>query len=110
MAIAIYGTMTLLYIASGSGFERLTRYMILGFLPFYGLVALAAIKLRRQAPLASGQYAMPLYPLPVAGMLLYVVCGLASGAIGDPVAAVGGVVILLAGALVFEVWRRTAAN
>ena len=110
VAIAIYGTMTLLYIASGSGFERLTRYMILGFLPFYGLVALAAIKLRRQAPLASGQYAMPLYPLPVAGMLLYVVCGLASGAVGDPVAAAGGVVILLAGALVFEVWRRTAAK
>ena len=110
VAIAIYGTMTLLYIASGSGFERLTRYMILGFLPFYGLVALAAIKLRRQAPLAPGQYAMPLYPLPVAGVMLYVVCGLASGALGDPVAAAGGVVILLVGAVVFEVWRKTATK
>lgn len=106
VAIAIYGAMIMLYIASGSGFERLTRYMILGFLPFYGLVALAAVRLRRRAPLAPGQYAMPLYPLPVAGLLLYVACGLASGFLGDPVAAVGGVVILAAGAAVFEVRRR----
>ena len=108
IAIAIYGTMTMLYIASGSGFERLTRYMILGFLPFYGLAAIAAVMLRRRAPLAPGQYAMPLYPLPVAGMLLYVGCGLASGLLGDPVAAAGGVVILVAGAIVFEIRRRLA--
>lgn len=106
VAIAIYGTMTMLYIASGSGFERLTRYMILGFLPFYGLVAVAAVLLRRRAPLAPGQYAMPLYPLPVVGMLLYVACGLASGALGDPLAAVGGLAILAVGAAVFEVRRR----
>lgn len=110
VAIAIYGTMTMLYIASGSGFERLTRYMILGFLPFYGLVAVAAVRLRRRTPLAPGQYAMPLYPLPVLGMLLYVACGLASGALGDPVAAAGGVVILVLGALVFEVRRRILLN
>lgn len=106
VAIAIYGAMTLLYIASGSGFERLTRYMILGFLPFYGLVAVAAILLRRRAPLAPGQYTMPFYPLPVAGMLLYVGCGLATGLLGDPVAAAGGVIILVVGAGVFEIWRR----
>jgi APA family basic amino acid/polyamine antiporter len=108
VAIAIYGVMTLLYIASGSGFERLTRYMILGFLPFYGLVAVAAILLRRRAPLAPGQYAMPLYPLPVAGMLLYVLCGLATGFLGDPAAAAGGLVILAVGAVVFEIRRRVA--
>jgi amino acid transporter len=106
VAIAIYGTMTLLYIASGSGFERLTRYMILGFLPFYGLVALGAVLLRRRQPIPPGQYAMPLYPLPVAGMLLYVLCGLATGFLGDPVAAAGGLIILVAGATVFEIWRR----
>lgn len=109
VAIAIYGTMTLLYIASGSGFEQLTRYMILGFLPFYGLAALAAVRLRRRAPLAPGQYAMPLYPLPVAGMLLYVGCGLASGLLGDPRAAAGGVAILVVGAIVFELRRKLAA-
>lgn len=109
IAIAIYGAMTLLYIASGSGFERLTRYMILGFLPFYGLAAIAAVRLRRRAPVAPGDYAMPLYPLPVAGMLLYVGCGLASGLLGDPVAAAGGVGILAVGALVFEVRRRFIA-
>ncbi len=106
VAIALYGTMTLLYIASGSGFERLTRYMILGFLPFYGLVAVAAVLLRRRAAPAPGAFAMPLYPLPVVGMLVYVVCGLASGVLGDPVASAGGVGILVAGALVFEVRRR----
>lgn len=106
VAIAIYGTMTLLYIASGSGFERLTRYMILGFLPFYGLVALGAVLLRRRQPIPPGQYAMPLYPLPVVGMLLYVLCGLATGFLGDPVAAAGGLIILVAGATVFEIWRR----
>jgi amino acid transporter len=109
VAIAIYGTMTMLYLASGSGFERLTRYMILGYLPFYGLVAVGAVVLRRRAPLAPGQYAMPLYPLPVAGLLLYVACGLASGFIGDPVAAGGGLVILAAGGAVHFLWRRSAA-
>jgi APA family basic amino acid/polyamine antiporter len=108
VAIAIYGTMTMLYIASGSGFERLTRYMILGFLPFYGLAAIAAVLMRRRAPLQPGQYAMPLFPLPVIGMLLYVLCGLASGLLGDPVAALGGILILAAGALVFEFRRRFA--
>jgi len=106
VAIAIYGTMMMLYIASGSGFERLTRYMILGFLPFYGLVAIGAVLLRRKQPIAPGQYAMPLYPLPVVGMVLYVLCGLATGFLGDPVAAAGGLVILVAGATVFEIWRR----
>lgn len=110
VAIALYGTMTLLYIASGTGFERLTRYMILGFLPFYGLVAFAAIRLRRRRPVAAGDYAMPWYPLPVVGMLLYVVCGLASGFLGDPVAAAVGVVILAVGAVVFEVRRRVSAR
>ena len=108
VAIAIYGTMTMFYLASGSGFERLTRYMILGFLPFYGLVAVGAVRLRQRAPIASGQYAMPLYPLPVAGMLAYVLCGLASGFLGDPAAAGGGLVILAVGAVVHFLWRRTA--
>lgn len=106
VAIAIYGTMTMLYLASGTGFERLTRYLILGFTPFYGLAAIAAVLQRRRAPLQPGQFAMPLYPLPVAGMLLYVVCGLASGVLGDPVAAAGGVAILVVGVAVFEVRRR----
>lgn len=106
VAIAIYGTMTMLYLASGTGFERLTRYLILGFTPFYGLAAIAAVLQRRRAPLQPGQFAMPLYPLPVVGMLVYVGCGLASGFLGDPVAAAGGVVILVVGAAVFEVRRR----
>lgn len=106
VAIAIYGTMMLLYIASGSGFERLTRYMILGYLPFYGLIAIGAVLLRRRQPIAPGQYAMPLYPLPVVGMVLYVLCGLTTGFLGDPVAAAGGLIILVAGATIFEIWRR----
>jgi basic amino acid/polyamine antiporter, APA family len=105
VAIAIYGTITLLYIASGSGFERLTRYMILGFLPFYGLVAMAAIQGRRAAPAGAGGYRMPLYPLPVVLMLGYVACGIASGFAGDPLAAAGGLVILAAGGLVSLLWR-----
>lgn len=108
VAIAIYGTITLLYIASGSGFERLTRYMILGFLPFYGLVAIAALLARRRAPRQPGDYAMPLFPLPVIFMLLYVLCGIASGFAGDLFASLGGLVIIAAGALVYEVFRRRA--
>jgi amino acid transporter len=108
VAIGIYGTMTLLYIGSGAGFEWLTRYLILGFTPFYGLAAIAAVIQRRRAPLQPGQFAMPLYPLPVVGMLLYVVCGLASGFLGDPVAACGGIVILILGTVVFEVRQRLA--
>jgi APA family basic amino acid/polyamine antiporter len=106
VAIAIYGVMVMVYIASGSGFERLTRYMVLGFLPFYGLVALAAVKARRQGPPAAGLYSMPLYPLPVGLMLVYVLCGIASGFAGDPVAALGGVAILAAGAIAYEFFRR----
>jgi positive regulator of sigma E activity len=49
---------------------------------------------------------MPLYPLPVVFMLLYVACGLASGFAGDVVAACGGVGILVAGVLAYEVFRR----
>ncbi len=109
VAIAIYGAMTMIYIASGSGFERLTRYMILGYLPFYGLVAVAAVLARRRAPPVAGQFAMPLYPLPVVLMLLYVVCGIASGFAGDLFAALGGVAILGAGALAYEVFRRSRA-
>jgi amino acid transporter len=115
VAIAIYGVMMMAYIASGSGFERLTRYMVLGYLPFYGLVALAAIKARR-ATAGSGDrsqvrpgYQMPLYPLPVAMMLLYVVCGLASGFAGDLVAACGGLGILAAGLVAYEAFRRRRA-
>jgi hypothetical protein len=84
--------------------------MILGFLPFYGLVAAGAVRLRRRHPIAAGQYAMPLYPLPVAGLLLYVLCGLLTGFLGDPVAAAGGVIILAVGAGAFELWRRTGAR
>jgi hypothetical protein len=49
---------------------------------------------------------MPLYPLPVVLMLVYVACGIASGFAGDPVAALGGVVILAAGAIAYEFFRR----
>ncbi len=110
VAIAIYGGMTMLYIASGSGFERLTRYMILGFLPFYGLVAIAAILARRRSPLAPGGYAMPLYPLPVVLMLGYVACGIASGFAGDFAASLGGLVIIGCGAIIFEITRHRAKS
>jgi basic amino acid/polyamine antiporter, APA family len=105
VAIAISGTMTMLYIASGSGFERLTRYKILGFLPFYGLVAIAAVLARRRSPPAAGAFAMPLYPLPVVLMLGYVVCGIASGFAGDTVASLGGLAIIGAGAVVYQFAR-----
>jgi APA family basic amino acid/polyamine antiporter len=110
VAIAIYGVMVMIYIASGTGFERLTRYMILGYLPFYGLVAMAAVRARRRSPPAAGQFAMPLYPLPIGLMLLYVTGGIASGFAGDPVAACGGIGILGAGALAYEVFRRRPAR
>ncbi len=106
VAIAIYGTMTMLYIASGSGFERLTRYMILGFLPFYGLVAIAAVLARRRSAPVAGNYSMPLYPLPVVLMLGYVACGIASGFAGDFMASLGGLVIIGSGALLYELFRR----
>mgnify|MGYP001564990035 FL=1 len=106
VAIAIYGTMTMLYIASGSGFERLTRYMILGFLPFYGLVAIAAVLARRRSAPVAGNYSMPLYPLPVVLMLGYVACGIASGFAGDFMASLGGLLIIGSGALIYEIFRR----
>ena len=109
VAIAIYGTMTMLYIASGTGFERLTRYMILGFLPFYGLVAIAAIRARRRPASATGGYAMPLYPLPVVFMLLYVACGIGTGFAGDCVASLGGLLIIGSGALVYQLTLRRAS-
>lgn len=105
VAIAIYGVMLMAYIASGTGFERLTRYMVLGYLPFYGLVALAALRQRRRSGAPAG-YRMPLYPLPVVLMLVYVACGLASGFAGDLGAALGGLAILAGGALAYEVFRR----
>ena len=49
---------------------------------------------------------MPLYPLPVVLMLLYVGCGLASGFAGDPFAAFGGLGILVAGVVAYEGFRR----
>ena len=109
VAIAIYGGMTMLYIASGTGFERLTRYMILGFLPFYGLVAVAAVLARRRSPSADGGYRMPAYPLPVVLLLLYVACGIASGFAGDFVASAGGLLIIGSGAVVYELTRRRPA-
>jgi APA family basic amino acid/polyamine antiporter len=104
IATLLYGGMTMVYIASGSGFERLTRYMVLGFLPFYGLVAVAAILGRRRG--APAGYAMPLYPLPVLLMLGYVACGIASGFAGDPWASAGGLVIIGAGVIVHAVMTR----
>lgn len=109
VAIAIYGAMTMLYIASGSGFERLTRYMILGFLPFYGLVAIAAWRARRHTPTTSTGYRMPLYPLPIVLMLVYVVCGIASGFAGDAGASLGGLLIIGAGAIIYQITRRRMA-
>lgn len=110
VAIAIYGTITMLYVASGSGFERLTRYMILGFLPFYGLVAIAAVLARRRSPPAAGEYAMPLYPVPVILMLLYVACGIASGFAGDFAASLGGLLIIGTGALVYQAFLKNTAR
>jgi hypothetical protein len=81
--------------------------MILGFLPFIGLVAIAAVLARRRG--APTTFSMPLYPLPVVFMLAYVVCGITSGFIGDLQAALGGVAIIGAGAIVYEVVRRTKA-
>ena len=52
---------------------------------------------------------MPLYPLPVVLMLVYVACGLASGFSGDFFAACGGLVIIAAGAVVYQVVRRRPA-
>ena len=87
------------------------RYMVLGYLPFYGLVALDAIKARRGEHRSADQggYRMPLYPWPVVLMLLYVACGLASGFAGDPFAACGGIGILIAGVLAYEGFRRRKA-
>ena len=106
VAIGIYGTMIMLYIASGSGFEQLTRYKILGFLPFYGLVAIAAVLARRRSAPAPGAFSMPLYPLPVVLMLAYVVCGIASGFAGDAMASLGGLAIIAAGAVVYQFTRH----
>jgi amino acid transporter len=106
VAIGIYGTLIMLYIASGTGFEQLTRYMILGFLPFVGLVAIAAILARRRSPRATPAFSMPLYPLPVVLMLAYVVCGIASGFAGDWKASLGGLAIIGSGAIVYEIVRR----
>jgi basic amino acid/polyamine antiporter, APA family len=108
VAIAIYGTLIMLYIASGTGFEQLTRYMILGFLPFVGLVAIAAVLARRRSPRAAGAFSMPLYPLPVILMLAYVVCGIASGFAGDWKSSLGGVIIIGSGAVVYEIVKRKA--
>jgi hypothetical protein len=83
--------------------------MILGFLPIYGLVALAAILARRRATSPLTGYVMPLYPLPVVFMLLYVACGVASGFAGDLVASLGGLAIIGSGAIVYEFTRRTPA-
>jgi basic amino acid/polyamine antiporter, APA family len=107
VAIAIYGGLVMAYIASGGGFERLTRYMVLGLLPFYALAACAAVVARRRGVAGpQGAFPMPLYPLPVVLMLVYVACGLASGLAGDFVAACGGLVIIAAGAVVYQVVRR----
>ena len=53
--------------------------------------------------------ARSVYPLPVVLVLLYVVGGIASGFAGDLFAALGGVAILGAGALAYEVFRRSRA-
>ena len=105
VATLAYGGLTVTYIASGGGFETLTRYMILGFLPIYGLVAFAAILARRRGRPAV--FAMPLYPWPVILMLVYVVAGLASGFAGDAAAAAGGLCLMAAGVGVHALWSRT---
>jgi amino acid transporter len=105
VATLAYGGLTVTYIASGGGFETLTRYMILGFLPIYGLVAFAAILARRRGRPAV--FAMPFYPWPVILMLVYVVAGLASGFAGDAAAAAGGLCLMAAGVGVHALWSRT---
>jgi len=105
VATLAYGGLTAAYIASGGGFETLTRYMILGFLPIYGLVAFAAILARRRGRPAV--FAMPFYPWPVILMLVYVLAGLASGFAGDAAAAAGGLCLMAAGVGVHAVWTRT---
>jgi APA family basic amino acid/polyamine antiporter len=104
VATLAYGGLTATYIASGGGFETLTRYMILGFLPIYGLVAFAAILARRRGRAAV--FAMPFYPWPVILMLVYVVAGLASGFAGDAAAAAGGLCLMAAGVAVHALWSR----
>lgn len=104
VATLAYGGLTVTYIASGGGFETLTRYLILGFLPLYGLVAFAAILARRRGRPAV--FAMPLYPWPVILMLVYVVAGLASGFAGDAAAAAGGLCLMAAGVGVHALWSR----
>jgi APA family basic amino acid/polyamine antiporter len=106
VATLAYGGLTVTYIASGGGFETLTRYMVLGFLPIYGLVAFAAILARRRGRPAV--FAMPFYPWPVILMLVYVVAGLASGFAGDAAAAAGGLCLMAAGVGVHALWSRAS--
>ena len=72
------------------------------------LYAQTNLQLYRQ--LAADGYAMPLYPLPVVLMLLYVLCGIASGFAGDFVASAGGLVIIASGAVVYQLSRRNRAS
>jgi hypothetical protein len=88
-------------------FGFLIRLYVFVAYPFFALVALAAVRLRRRYG-PPDEYSMPFYPWPVfvfSGLIALIVI---FGAIDDPPMMLYGPGVVVAGTIVYYAWRRIA--
>lgn len=109
LSIVISGVLAAVYVWLRT-FEELAAHFVLGFWPFYALVAAAVIRLRVGAPALPRPFRVPLYPLPAlmflgaAGVLLVV------SLIALPKTSLINLAITLAGVPAYWLWTWRAGR
>ncbi len=103
VAIAFMAAMAIALVIAG-GYSFLTRVAVLTSYPMSALAMLGIPRLRRRHGPPEG-FRMPLYPLPLVVYVATILTVWALSLIGDPPAVLCGVIVMLAGAAAYRVWR-----
>lgn len=109
VSIVISGVLAAVYVWLRT-FEELAAHFVLGFWPFYALIAAGVIRLRMRAPALCRPFRVPLYPLPplvflgAAGTLLVV------SLVELPRTSAINLAITLAGVPVYWLWTSRLAR
>jgi APA family basic amino acid/polyamine antiporter len=104
VAITFMAAVAIVLVLAG-GYAFLTRVAVLTSYPISALTMLGIPRLRRRDGPPDG-FRMPLYPLPIIAYVATILTVWGLSLVGDPAAALCGVIVMLAGAAAYRVWRR----
>lgn len=109
IAIVISGALACVYIWMRS-FEELAAQFVLGFWPFYALIVLGQMLLRKRRPDAPRPFRTPLYPLVPLVFLGAAILLLVVSVFELPMTSLLNVSIVVMGVPVYLLWRRSGAK